>query len=184
MIKSKRMMCIFMGIIFSFFVLQNTISTNAAPRKTTTLKTKVTATAKKHVKAKPVVNTTTYSDVKTIAKFKAGPKVGIKLKKPKPIKAPTKEELLNSAIAAVIIAEARTNPNTHDFANNKYDLAGAQKAITAALEAVIKLDKNSADYLSLMARIDAANASILKSTDNIICPTDPLGTSMNNNPAP
>lgn len=76
-------------------------------------------------------------------------------------------DVKTAAEKAVAKAETLTNTDTYDLVGNATDLANAQDAITASLDAVTKLNKDSADYKGLMARVDAANEKIINAMDEI-----------------
>jgi hypothetical protein len=78
-----------------------------------------------------------------------------------------KTKSFTDADKAVTAAEKATNADEVDLVGDAAALATAQGTITAALELIVKLDKNSPNYKGLMARVDAANGLIVKAMDEI-----------------
>lgn len=133
-----------MVAIFTTFIVLSGIPTSAAVKKTSK------KTAKK-------VKVVTKKVVKKTAPAK------------KPAKPVANKPVVNTTLAAadkaVNKAEALTNGDTYDLVGNDTDLSNAQTAITNALEAVVKLNKDSSAYKGYMARIDAANKNVVDAMD-------------------
>jgi hypothetical protein len=149
--NAKKTLSLVMVAIFTTFIVLSGIPTSAAVKKTS--KAKVTAAAKKAAAAK-------LAAAKKAAALKAAKLAAAKLAAAK-----TAAALVTAADKAVTKAEALTNGDTYDLVGNDTDLSNAQTAITNALEAVVKLNKDSSAYKGYMARIDAANKNVVDAMD-------------------
>jgi hypothetical protein len=147
--NAKKTLSLVMIAIFTTFIVLSGIPTSAVTKSS---KAKVTAAAKAAAAKKVAA-------AKAAAAKAAAAKVAA-------AKAAAAKAVVTNAIKAVENAEALTNADTYDLVGNDKDLENAQNAVTAALEAIVKLNKDSADYKGLMARVDAANSNVVKAMDD------------------